>query len=71
MDGTLHTDLWKSETSRETKMGVASLIFEPHPPNFENQYNFWRYLSDTKMIFLYLYWFQIFEDQCGVFRPYL
>jgi hypothetical protein len=23
------------------KMGVAGLIiFEPHPPNFENQYNF-------------------------------
>ena len=23
-----------------TKMGVAGLIFEPLPPNFENQYNF-------------------------------
>ena len=21
---------------------MAGLIFEPHPPNFENQYNFWR-----------------------------
>ena len=24
----------------QTKMGVAGLIFEPHPPNFENIYNF-------------------------------
>ena len=24
----------------KTKMGVAGLIFEPHPPNFENLYNF-------------------------------
>ena len=39
------------------KMGVAGLIFEPHPPNFENQYNFWRCLNDIKMIFSYLYWF--------------
>ena len=52
-------------------MGVAGLIFEPPPPNFENQYNFWRCSIDAKMIFWYLYWFQIFKDQCGVFRPYL
>ena len=43
-------------------MGVAGLIFEPHPPNFEN---------DAKMIFWILYWFQIFKGQCGVFHPYL
>ena len=24
----------------KTKMGMAGLIFEPHPPNFENIYNF-------------------------------
>ena len=24
----------------KTKMDVAGLIFQPHPPNFENQYNF-------------------------------
>ena len=24
----------------KTKMSMAGLIFEPHPPNFENQYNF-------------------------------
>ena len=49
MDGTLHTDFRKSETKNwhiygylysKTKMGVAGLIFEPHPPNFENLYNF-------------------------------
>ena len=33
-------------------MGVAGLIFEPQPPNFENQYNFWRCSNDAKMIFL-------------------
>ena len=37
---------------------MAGLIFEPHPPIFENQYNFWRYLNDIKMIFWYLYFFQ-------------
>jgi hypothetical protein len=31
-------------------MGMAGLIFEPHPPNFENQYNFLRCLNDAKMI---------------------
>jgi hypothetical protein len=24
----------------KSKMGVAGVIFEPHPPNFENLYNF-------------------------------
>ena len=61
MDWTLQTDLWKSETSRDIKngylnvkikMGVAGLIFEPHPPNFENQYNFWRCSNDAKIFFL-------------------
>jgi hypothetical protein len=31
-------------------MGVAGLIFEPHPPNFEDQYNIWRCSNDAKMI---------------------
>ena len=44
-------------------MGVAGLIFEPHPPNFENQYNFWKCSNDAKMIFWFLYWFQIFKDE--------
>ena len=30
-------------------MGVAGLIFEPRPPNFENQYSFWRCLSGIKI----------------------
>ena len=41
-------------------MGVVGLIFEPHPPNFENQYNFLRCSNDAKMIFGFLYWFHIF-----------
>ena len=47
------------------------LIFEPRPPNFENEYNFWRCLNGIKIIFWYLYYFQIFRNQCGVYSPYL
>ena len=36
------------------KMALAGLIFEPNPQNFENQYNFWRCLNGTKIIFWYL-----------------
>jgi hypothetical protein len=50
---------------------TSKLIFEPHSSNFENQYNFWRCSNDSKIIFWFLYWFQIFKDQCGVFRPSL
>ena len=39
--------------------------------NFENQCNFCRCSNDAKMIFWFLYWFQIFKDQCALFRPYL
>ena len=52
-------------------MGMAGLIFEPRPPNFEKQYNIWKCLNDIEMIFWYLYWFQIFRDQYGVSSPYL
>ena len=31
-------------------MGVAGVIFEPRPPNFENQHNFWRCLSGIKIL---------------------
>ena len=41
-------------------MGAAGLMFEPHPPNFENLYNF----KDREMLFDYCYWFQIFKNQC-------
>ena len=44
----------------KTKIGMAGLIFQPHPPNFENQYNFCS--NDPEMIFWFLYWFQIFKD---------
>ena len=46
-------------------MGMASLMFDSHPPNFENLYNFYRCSNDVKMIFWYFYWFQIFKDQYG------
>ena len=52
-------------------MGVASLIFEPRPPNFENQYNFWRCLNGIKTIFWYLYWFQIYQKSGWVSSPFL
>ena len=50
-------------------MGVAGLMFEPHPPYFEDFYNFLRCSNDIKTIFWYLYWFQIFKNavrQCSV-----
>ena len=33
-------------------MGVAGLIFEPHPPNLENLHNFERCSNDVKTFFL-------------------
>ena len=39
-------------------MGVAGLIFEPHPPNFKNQCDFWRCSNDPKMISLLVSDFQ-------------
>ena len=57
-------------------MDVAGLIFELHPPNFENLYNFLRCSNDVKII--------MFENpkpvdtgfgfsniSVGVFSPYL
>ena len=35
----------------KTEIGMADLFFERHPPNFENQYNFWRCSTDDKMNF--------------------
>ena len=52
-------------------MGVAGLIFEPRPPNFENHYNFWRCLNGIKTIFWYLFWFQIFRKSGWVSSPFL
>ena len=34
-------------------MGMAGLIFEPHPPNFENQYNFFYLLYLCLIIFTF------------------
>ena len=50
-------------------MGVAGLMFEPHPPNFENLYNLWRCSNDAKTFFWYLYWFQIYKKWKRVLRP--
>ena len=52
-------------------MGVAGLIFEPHPPNFQNQYNF----EDAQMMFKYVFdfstGFRFSKISVGVFRRYL
>ena len=29
----------REQNNIQTKMGVEGVIFEPHPPNFENLYN--------------------------------
>jgi hypothetical protein len=47
-------------------MGVAGLIFEPHPSNFENLYNFLRCSNDVQMIFSYLCWFQILKISVSI-----
>ena len=38
----------------KTKMRMLGLIFEPHSPKFEDQYNFFRCLNHANMIFLFL-----------------
>ena len=43
------------------EMGMAGLVFEPHPPNFQNQYNFFRCTNDITMIFWDLYFFRIWK----------
>ena len=40
------------------------LNIEPHPPNFDNLYIFKDVQMMLKLFFDYLYWFQIFKDQC-------
>ena len=52
-------------TISKTKVGLAGSIFEPHPPNFGNQYNFRRCSNNDEMNFWFLNWFQIFKVQCG------
>ena len=42
-------------------MGMAGLIIEPHPPNFEKLYFFYGVQMMLKYFFGYLYWFQIFK----------
>ena len=42
-------------------MGVAGLIFEPCPPNFENQYNFWSSCCKNNVFFIqYLSYWRIY-----------
>ena len=51
-------------------MGVAGLMFEAHPPNFENLYNFWRCLNGIKSVWVHPpFWStsldRIRQDQTG------
>ena len=50
-------------------MGMAGLMFEPHPPNFENLYNFSRCSNEFKPFFLYIHWFQILKKWKRVLGP--
>ena len=45
----------------KTKLGVASLIFDLHPPNFANLHNFLRCTNHITITFWYLSCFQIFQ----------
>jgi hypothetical protein len=49
----------------KNKMGVTGLIFEPHPPNFENLYKFLRCSNDF-LIPLLVSDFQISVWECSV-----
>ena len=44
-------------------MGVVGLMFEPHPPNFENLYNLFKWCYDN---FLKSLLVSDFQDQCGI-----
>ena len=49
------------------KSSKVILIFKIRRVRLKN----WKYSIDVKLIFWFLYRFQIFKDPCGVFRPYL
>ena len=40
-------------------MGVAGLMFEPHPPNFENLYRVGNKFSDTLNVPFVSNWFML------------
>ena len=47
-------------------MGVAGLVFEPPPPNFEKMHNFPRYTNDIIMKYGYFHWFKSLKKSLGV-----
>ena len=47
-------------------MGVAGLVFEPPPPNFEKMHNFPRYTNDIIMNYGYFLWFKSLKKSLGV-----
>ena len=47
-------------------MGVAGLVFEPRPPNFEKMHNFPRYTIDIIMNYGYFHWFKSLKKSLGV-----
>ena len=44
------------------EMGIAGLIFELHPPNFQKMCIFWRCTNGISTIFCYLLWFQFCKN---------
>ena len=47
-------------------MGVAGLVFEPPPPNFEKIHNFPRNTNDIIMKYGYFHWFKSLKKSLGV-----
>ena len=47
-------------------MGMAGLVFEPPPPNFEKMHNFPRYTNDIIMNYGYFHWFKSLKKSLGV-----
>ena len=47
-------------------MGVAGLVFEPRPPNFEKMHNFPKCTNDITMNYGYFHWFKSLKKSLGV-----
>jgi len=62
---------WVCHTHLKFKIekGVAGISYEPHPHNFQNLYDFWRYINVINIIFGYFCSVLIFKNSQWVIRP--
>ena len=50
-------------------MGVAALVFEPHPSYLGKMHIFWSFINGITVIFTYLLWFTTYKIPRGVCNP--